>query len=264
MQIIHSADDKGERERLVSMDGTGREVIRNRGSVTCILPDKKSVVVEKSRPETKFPPTFPMSVNNLTNTYSFKITDQGYVAGRKVQKIEITPKDKFRYGHNIWIDMEKGLLLKTNLINENNQPIETFMFTSIEYMDVVPEKLLTSTISGKNFTWYEAEEPKEKEFHQQPDWIVSSLPVGFKEDMMRKHKMPNSTNSVEHMMFSDGLASVSVFVEQHDTKTDLLIGGSHIGAINAHGRIHNGFHITVVGEVPQPAVKMICESVRKK
>lgn len=264
MQIVHSADANGERERLVSMDGTGREVIRNKGSVTCILPDKKSVVVEKSRPNTQFPPAFPMKVKNLAEIYDFKLTDQGYVAGRKVQKLEIMPRDKFRYGHNIWIDMEKGLLLKTNLVDDNGQAIETFMFTSITYMDVIPEKLLTPTISGKNYTWYEADEPKEQEFKHKPDWLVSALPQGFQEDMMRKHKMPAADDMVEHMMFSDGLASVSVFIEKTTEKNDHLKGGSRMGAINAHGRVLNGHHITVVGEVPQPAVRMICESVQKK
>src|SRR5210317_218331 len=66
MRIIHSADEKEEKERLVSMDGSGREVIRKGDSVKCILPDTKTVVVEKSRPTSQFPPMFPTSLERLT------------------------------------------------------------------------------------------------------------------------------------------------------------------------------------------------------
>ena len=261
MKIIHSVDANGERERLVSMDGTGREVIRNKNSVTCILPDKKSVVVEKSRPSTNFPPAFPMAIESLVENYTFKVSEQSYVAGRKVQKLEILPKDKYRYGHNIWVDSEKGLLLKTNLVDQDGEAIETFMFTSVSFLDSVPEKLLTPTISGKNFTWYEADEPDDVEEKHTAKWQVKNMPSGFKEDMMRQHKMPVSKSPMDHMVISDGLASVSVFIEQKEGNNSNMIGGSRMGAVNAHRRVMDNYYVTVVGEVPQSTVRLICESV---
>lgn len=92
---------------------------------------------------------------------------------------------------------------------------------------------------------------------------MTALPAGFEQDMTRIHQIPTSIMPVEHRIYSDGLASVSVFIEKNAEKgEDNLFGGSHMGAVNAHGRTLNGYHVTVVGEVPQATVKMIGESVR--
>ena len=101
MRIIHAANKDGEHERLISLDDVGREIIRSRGVVTCILPDSKSVVVEKGRPAQQFPPAFPVKIEDLKAYYRFSLDQQERVAGRQAQKITISPRDKFRYGHNI-------------------------------------------------------------------------------------------------------------------------------------------------------------------
>jgi len=267
MRIIHSASDNEEKERLVSMDGSGREVIRKGNSVTCILPDTRTVVVEKSRPATQFPPAFPMSVDRLTSHYAFKITDGNNVAGRSTKKIMIMPKDKLRYGHHLWVDSETGLLLKTHLLNENSRKLEQFMFTQISFLDKIPDSWLMPAISGKDFNWYEAEKvsPDNKKTTKSSSWYVSSLPKGFVPDMQRKHMMPTHSMPVEHMVFSDGLSSISVFIEESkNEKKDDLMGSSHMGAVHAHGRKINGYHVTVVGEAPLAAIKMISMSVKQK
>lgn len=265
MRIIHSADASGERERLLSLDGTGREVIRNKNSVTCILPDSKSVMVEKNRPKSNFPPAFPVKVNELSRNYTFYLAGKETVAGHTAQKIIIQPKDKYRYGHTLWIDDKTGLLLKTYLMNEANQAVEKFMFTQIDFMEKVPEKLLKPSITGENFTWYESGKKKSDEKDIPSKWRVKHLPNGFNADMNRKHVMPRSGIAIEQLMYSDGLSSISVFIEKHSNKNDQITGHSRMGAINACGRaLKNGIHVTVVGEVTHAAVKMMCDSVYQK
>jgi len=264
IRIIHSATDRGERERLISMDGTGREVLRDGDRVTCIYPDSQSVIVEKSRPRANYPPTFPMQVGELDNYYRLSLGGKGKVAGEPAQKILIRPRDSLRYGHVLWVHAKTGLLLKTNLLDENNKPVEQFMFTQIIFLDDVPEDALKPDINKDEFTWYEADSQQQ---HPAEDgnspWQVTVLPPGFKQDMTRMHRIPNSAMPVEHRVYSDGLASVSVFIEQNDDEeSDNLFGGSFMGAVNAHGRTLNGYHVTVVGEVPQATVRMIGESVR--
>lgn len=267
MKIIHRADATGERERLLSLDGTGREVLRNKNSVTCILPKSKSVIVEKSRPTSDFPPAFPMKINELSAIYKFSLSAIERVAGRKTQKVIITPKDEYRYGHVLWIDFDSGLLLKTHLMNETGKVVEKFMFTQIDFMKSIPDELLNATISGENFTWYESKDEKHttKMMSSATNWAVKSLPKGFKADMNRKHVMPRSGVAMEHLMYSDGLSSISVFIEKENNKNNQLIGRSEMGAINACGRaLDSGVHITVVGEVTQAAVMLICNSVYQK
>jgi len=265
MKIVHSTDSTGERERLVSLDGTGREVIRNRNSVTCILPDSKSVVVEKNRPKSEFPPAFPVKLSELSSSYDFFLSGKEMVAGQYAQKILIKPKDQYRYGHALWIDIQSGLLLKTHLMNENGQAVEKFMFTQIDFMDSIPEELLKPSMQGENFTWYESKEKNHPKLETQTNWAVRNLPKGFKADMNRKHVMPRSGVAMEQLLFSDGLSSVSVFIEKHSNKDDQLMGSSQMGAINACGRLLNeGVHVTVVGEVTHAAVMLMCNSVYQK
>lgn len=265
IRIIHSVSERGERERLISMDGSGREVLRDGDRVTCIYPDSQSIVVEKSRPRTKFPPIFPVKVGELDNYYELSLAGKDRVAGEPVQKILIRPRDKLRYGHALWVHEKTGLLLKTNLLDENGKPVEQFMFTQLIFMDEVPDKELRSDIDKENFTWYRAESnrPSVKNDEQESAWEVTALPAGFRQDMSRMHRIPNSAMPVEHRVYSDGLASVSVFIEKNDAgEGDNLLGGSHMGAVNVHGRTLNDHHVTVVGEVPQATVKMIGESVK--
>ncbi|MGM0680396.1 MAG: sigma-E factor regulatory protein RseB domain-containing protein, partial [Pseudomonadota bacterium] len=206
IRIIHSVSENGERERLISMDGTGREVLRDGDRVTCIYPDSQSVMVEKSRPRAKFPPMFPVKIGELNNHYQLSLAGKDKVAGEPTQKILIEPRDNLRYGHLLWVHDKTGLLLKTNLLNENNKPVEQFMFTQIIFLDDIPEEALEPDINKEDFTWYEASnKPLSTETGQTSDWHIATIPPGFKQDMSRMHRIPNSVTPVDHRVYSDGL-----------------------------------------------------------
>ena len=262
MQIIHSVDKNGEFERLISLDGSGREVIRSGDTVTCILPDKKSVVVDKSRPDAEFPPMFPLKIDELSKFYDFHFGKSSKVAGRTAIKLMIKPKDHYRYAHTLWIDSESGLLLKDHLVGDNGKIVEQFMFTQINYPDVIQKKRLVSNIKSKTFTWYKAKELKSKNNVQKSmSWKVNNVPAGFVPGVKRHHKMTMSAMPVEHFMYSDGLSSISIFVEKQIKKSKNLIGSSTMGAVNAYGRAIGEYHVTVVGEVPHATVKIVGDSV---
>jgi sigma-E factor negative regulatory protein RseB len=265
MEIVHAVDASGgERERLLSLDDVGREVIREKDRVTCILPDRQSVVVEKGRPKLQFPPEFPVNIEHLKGIYAFELSKVEKVAGHAAQKISIKPVDKFRYGHHLWVDVDTGLLLNTHLLDEKGQLLEQFMFTEVKYMDKIPEDNLKPRNRGENYTWYESEDDKEtNESSSSMAWLVAHMPAGFVNDMQRNHNLPNKT-AVKHMVYSDGIASVSVFIEKQEKQSASLVGASRMGAVNAYGRIVNDHHVTAVGEVPQATVKMMTESVEVK
>jgi sigma-E factor negative regulatory protein RseB len=267
MQIIHSVDSNGERERLISLDGSGREVIRSGDTVTCILPDKKSVVVDKSRPDSEFPPTFPLEITELSKNYDFHFGKDGIVAGQKAVKLMIKPKDKYRYGHALWIDSKTGLLLKDHLLDDKDAIVEQFMFTQVNYPKVIKQDRLKSKSDNKKFTWYKAKDLKTKDLLSKNEasksvgWQVTNVPAGFVPGVKRHHNMTMSAMPVEHLMYSDGLSSISVFVEKKMKNSKNLIGGSTMGAVNAYGRSIGDYQVTVVGEVPHATVKLVGDSV---
>jgi len=261
MKIYHRADKFGEIEKIISMDGSGREVIRSNDLVTCVLPDKNSVVVEKSRPISKFPPSFPSKINKLTY-YSFELQHQDNIAGHVAQRIAVIPKDNYRFGYILWLDVKTGLLLKSHLIGEKSKMVEQFLFTNLKYHKTLDDKLFRPSVEGKKYTWHKAKDHKETDTKSFGGWGFKELPPGFSVNIKRNHTMPRGKKPLKHLVVSDGLATVSVYIENHLGEESDLIGGTSMGAINAYGKEHNGYHITAVGEVPMIAVKMICESAK--
>ena len=264
MRLIHRVTKTGEQERLISLDSSGREVIRDNKKVTCILPDSKAVVIEKGRPTSQFPPPFTSSIQELEKYYQFTLANQEKIAGHLTQQIFIQPKDKYRYGHRLWIDVNTGLLLQKHLLSESGKTLEKFMFTQINYVKNIPDALLKSQSLHKGYTTYEADDVSPALEDKQHQWIVGWLPAGFKQDMKTAHKKPLNGKPLEHMVFSDGLSSISVFIEPHTNKNNHLIGGSSMGAVNANGKYIDNFNVTVVGVVPQVAVRKICASISMK
>ncbi|VAX14441.1 Sigma factor RpoE negative regulatory protein RseB precursor [hydrothermal vent metagenome] len=263
MKIIHSVDESGERERLISMDGSGREVIRDHNKVTCYMPDRHSVVVEKSRKHDNYPPRFPIDIKALEKNYHLSLAGKSEVAGYISQKINILPKDKFRYGYHLWVEEKTGLLLKTHLVVEDDTPVEQFMFTQLRFHAQIPEALLKPGVDSRKFNWYEAPAKKQlpKSGKVELNWLVKQLPAGFLPDMKRMTSLPENLMPVEHLIFSDGLATVSIFIEDMMDSENNLRGGSHMGAVHAFGRAVDDHYVTVIGEVPYVTVKMIGESV---
>lgn len=261
MRLVHAVDEEnGERARLISQDAIGREVIHSRDRVLCILPDVRTVMVEKGRQESEFPPEFPMDIEELMDTYIFSLEKQENVAGRLAQRLYIRPKDNYRYGHRLWIDTKTGLLLQKKMYDEHKQLIERFMFTELQFVDHVDDGQLEPSITSKEYKWIETEDNPYPE-ESNGGWTVLNLPTGFYEDTARHHRLPNSKSYIDHLVYTDGLSTVSVFIEPLTIKSKKLNGISRLGAVNAYGRVTERYHILAVGEVPQATLKMINNSV---
>ncbi|QKT02404.1 MucB/RseB C-terminal domain-containing protein [Ectothiorhodospiraceae bacterium 2226] len=261
MRIIQSADEQGKAERLVSLTGHPREVIRDADLVTCILPDSKSVVVETSRSNRGFPMILPTRLDELERHYTFAAHGEDRVAGRVARKFAIQPRDGYRYGYELWLDVENHLLLKANLVNEQGEAVEQFMFTELQVLDQVPAALMQPSVSGKEYAWHRQKETKADSRPERSPWQVSALPEGFSLEVHRKNYLSTSMMPVEHMVFTDGLSSVSVFIEEQSLDQEPIVGRSRMGAVNAYSRVVAEHQVTVVGEVPAATVRMIGESI---
>ena len=265
MKIVHQADEHGERERLLSLNGSAREIIRDNDRLTCILPDNKAVVVEKSRPR-KYIPEALLRVNRkLEKHYRLAVLGNDRVAGLAVKVVAIIPRDKFRYGHRLWLDKKTGMLLRSDVVNEKGVAVEQFMFTHIKFMKKVDDKSLKPDITGKvfkSFKWYRPRAKKPSTTKAKSKWKVSGMPAGFKQSMYAEHGLPTSRMPVDHFVLTDGLSSVSVYVEKTANKRKLLKGTSNMGAVNAFGKVVHGYQVTVVGEVPKATVILIGRSVK--
>lgn len=264
IRIIHRADENGETERLLSLNGVPREIIRNNNSLICILPDSRSVVVEKTRSRKYVPAALIEATTKLEKYYRYMVIGDGRVAGRLTRIVAVVPRDRYRYGYRLWIDKQTGLLLKSDLLNEKGRVLEQVMYTQITIHDRIPAHRLKQTISSDGYKTFRQKSDRDVSplKKDRSRWTVRNLPAGFMRSMHMKHGMPASKKMVEHIMFSDGLSSVSVFIEKNGAGKASLRGSSRMGAVNAYGITVSGYQVTVVGGVPRATVMMIGQSLR--
>jgi len=265
MRIIHAVDASGEHERLVSLSGSPREVIRDHDKVTCILPEDSSLVVEHAGPPRSFPVILPDALDTLRKYYDFRQLGSGRIAGLKTQQIAIIPRDQYRYGQNIWLAEDTGLLLRAEVLNEQGEIVEEIMFTSLELHDQIPAEMLQPQTENPGQILELSREPEKTSMATgQVRWQVTTLPPGFQQDIERLHYLPHKTQPVEHHLYSDGLSSVSVFIEKGDGDEGEsgYIATSGMGGVNAYRRKLDGYLATVVGEVPPVTVKLISETIQ--
>lgn len=264
MRIVHRVNNGAHRERLISLNGEAREIIRNDRDVICYTPSKKSVVVEHRKTRQKnFPALLPHRLDRLLLYYDLNLGGSDRVAKREAQLVYIKPKDAYRYGYHLWADKKTGLLLRANLVNEKGQVVEQFMFTNINIGKKIPVADLKSSYSAKKWVWHRE---KEKETGgdevKEMRWKAARLPKGFSLSRRILRNMPMGNMPVEHLVYSDGLAAISVFIEPRGKKNKRRMkGATGMGAVHAFGTVVNDHQITVVGEVPAATVALVGNSI---
>ena len=264
MRIVHGVVDGEVKERLTSLSGEPREVVRDDETVTCVWPHRRLVTVDPSSANHGIPTIIPRELESLTRNYSVVAGPVNRIAGHDCKMLAIKPVDRFRYGYELCIKPDDGMLLRSKMIHPRGHLLEEVMFTNIQYLDSVDHINFHPENDIDNFTWRQAKHPGEysttdSQVHN--GWRVSNLPPGFSVSKISKRIMTTSDEPVHHMVVSDGVASVSVFIIKPRQSTRLFEGLSRRGSINAFSRGFEDHQITVLGEVPNETVKMIGSSI---
>ena len=205
-------------------------MIRSNGEVRCYYPDAKVVRVEPRTFRNAFPSLSPQQQKALTDFYDFRKAERGRVAGLETQAWVFEPKDGLRYGHKFWVDAATGLLLKARIVDERNEVVEQFAFTDIAIGAKIDREMVKPT-------WPPAP----------PDWQVRQSGPGesdaeghgldrhaaCRRDSSRSSRASGALRGkraqVAHLVYSDGLVAVSVFVEP-------IGAASHPVGVSAAGR----------------------------
>jgi sigma-E factor negative regulatory protein RseB len=269
-KITHGFDGDTEVEKLEILDAKPREYIRRNGEVSCYLPDSKLIQVEKNLSQEEFPALLSENVNLLPESYYIKKAQMSRVAGVECQVLNLQPKDALRYGFRLCVEKNVGLLLGVQTLNPRNEVIEQIAFTQISLGDVDKSRLKPSFTNVAQWKI----ENMTVQANVNSGWIVKNLPSGFKKTLETKRLIPISANvvgadqgqpkshQVVQMMFSDGLSTISVFVEPNTgNRTE---GSLQQGAMTIMGKRSGDNWLTVVGEVPNAAIKQVMNSVQFK
>jgi len=266
MRIIHKADKGRERERLISLSGPARELVRDERQTTCVFPDNRAVMVVKNRFSEIFPAPLPKPIEQIENLYSFSVLGKDRVAGREAWVVRIQPKDPDRYEHKLWIDAASYLLLKSHILDSQGETLEEVLFTRIKLRDFIPDSLLTPKLAGEGYTWYRNEPGGNKaDDGSGAKWTVNWLPEGFAMRGYEEQAITPSRPAVDHLFFSDGLATFSVFVEKSAAPAaDGVESQTSLGAVNTYTWMTDGYQVTVVGELPAVTVRRVAGSIAGK
>ena len=259
LKVVHVVTDGVIREKVVVQEGNGLEIIRNGNEVQCILPDKKSVLVEEWNDQSTLFSTLPSTDIRFGSEYDVSIVRTERVAGRKAVLLAIRPHDEYRFGHRIWLDSETGFPLQTKLIGGEGDAIEQVKFVDISLDKEIHSSALAPSISTEDFRWFTS--PKRTITQTvSTDWSSDDLPPGFRVISAHDEELPGSDGPVTHILYSDGLANVSVFIEPAKGKKSAR--RSRVGASNSFSIQLGNHRVTAVGEVPAQAVEQIASSMQ--
>ena len=264
LKIVRRIVDGVINERLVSQEGNGLEIIRIGDEVHCILPDKKSVLVEGWNNQSTLFTNLPRSEVSDAPQYDLSIVREGRIAGRPAILLAVRPHDPYRYAHRIWLDKRSAIPLQSEVLDVDGSLIEEIKFADITISDSIAANLLDPSINIDGFTWYK-ESDTYVAVDVETDWACDDLPAGFQAVSTKTEKLANAAETdagMTHIVYSDGVASVSVFIEP--AAGESLRGWSLVGSSNSYTVDMDGYRITAVGEVPGVTVQRIAASMRRE
>jgi sigma-E factor negative regulatory protein RseB len=254
-RITRYVDPSGNIEKLEVMDGVPREIVRTKDTVRCYLPDSRVVKVDR-RTERGFPALVPERIHALARHYDISLGETRRIAGFDCQAVVLQPKDDLRYGYRLYADVNTGMLIGAVTVDAAGQSVERFTFTQLNFGNVT-RSMVRPRHAVKEWRVEDAEAAPT----QLSGWRLASELPGFHKVTELKRRLGESRPAGQ-MVYSDGLAAVSVFIEPLETRRDpVRTGLASMGAIHIYTREVANHVITVVGEAPAVSVRRIADAV---
>ena len=265
MQVVRRVRDDSMQERLYALDGEAREIVRDSNRIWCYIPEQKVGVQDyRQLAETGFPRILPADLTALKRNYRFTEGGANRIADRPAQRINVIPNDGFRYGYRLWADIETGLLLRSDLVDQNGRVVERYLFVSIDFDSDISDHDLRAVTSKEKLVWYGDSMPKPATTNPSAatsNWQFTQLPAGYRLSKYIRRTSPMQGDDTEHIIFTDGLSTVSIFIKPATKNQSETNGLIKIGATNVHRQTKNQHRITVMGEAPAKTVEFLASGV---
>ena len=247
-------------EKIEVLDGQSQEYVRNGEEILHYLPAERRIIVEHRGTERSFPDIGFNNTREILKYYAVRQLGADRVAGRDARGLALEPRDGMRYGYRFWSDRSSGLLLRAQTLNEKGEVIEQIAFTQLVIGKVRPSEVKTSYANTRG--WRIENSPPSAD--ESSGWKAGWLPGGFKliRTVKRQLKRPGNASEpreVIQLVFSDGLAGISVFIEVWSPWHERL--AVQQGSLNMLGKRHGKFWLTIVGEVPLVTIRQVAESL---
>jgi len=276
MRIVHRVRSGRVTERLQSLDGSGREFVRANDELTCYLPDQHTVLVEPRQDHGPFLGSLPQFDATVSDFYRIEALPDTHILGRPARVIAVNPKDQFRFGYRLWLDEKTAMPLKTQLCDSRGQVIEQIFFARLDMPESIPDSDLAPTVHTDGMRWVRQGASADNASAALAAYRASQLPPGFRLTVQGAQTIGGATAPASHLVYSDGVATVSVFIEQSSSDSGVapaqdsqaqapqapMQGLARVGSGYAFSTVVQGHQVTAVGEVPAQTVEFIAHSVK--
>ncbi len=267
-RIWHVCDGDQQMERVESLTGAPRSTFRRNDQVVTFMPESKVARAEKRESLGLFPSLLKSSDSSIPEFYSARQTGSERVAGFDADVVQVQPKDGLRFGYRIWSEKKSGLVVKLQTLDTDGRVLEQAAFSELQLDAPVRMDKLARMMADTQ--GYKVEKPElVKTTALAEGWELRNPVAGFKP--MSCYKRPAAAGAAESTMqwiFSDGLASVSLFVEildrQRHAQEALLSSGATQTLTRRLSDKSGEWWLTVVGEVPPQTLKAFAQSLERR
>lgn len=259
IRVCHVVDGGVVSERRETLDGPPREMIRHGEQVSIYLPEGDRTKSFDPRISTRlFPRLLPDNPAEILASYTLRKVQRERIAGLEADVIEVEPKDRLRYAHRLWVHTETGLLLKALTLGFKREVYDLQAFSQLvlgagvdrnQLKPVHPVRPVAMDSAPSNAAVFPVL------------WDSKALPAGFHVVQQSQRTIPGRNQPVVHHVFTDGLVTISVFIEP--MKPSSPIGGTRQSGLSVYGRQEGSYHVTVLGKVPPETAELFSKAYKQ-
>ncbi len=269
--IVHYCDGANQFERIDALDGETRHVFRHNDVVHTLWPQSHTALVEQRDQLTSFPALLQLGDDRIGDFYAVQSLGMERMAGHEANVLLLRPRDGFRFGYRLWADHDSGLLLRSDVLGEHGEILESSAFSDVEIG--VPSQPDTVTQPMSKLDGYRVVHPTLVPTELAAEgWSLRRSVPGFHQVRCLKRPLDGSQegeqggkgSDVVQTIYSDGLTYVSVFIEPYDAELHNHAMLTAIGATQTLMRRHGDWWITVVGDVPVATLKLFAGGLERK
>jgi sigma-E factor negative regulatory protein RseB len=259
LSITHRVRDGVVSERLVSLSGNGRELVRENDEVVVYLPDQRLAIIERRSGRSDLMGALPQFEGRMASWYKVDYVGRETTRFGPSAVVAVRPVDGYRFGYRLWIDVDSHMPVRSDLADGSGRVIERLRFTRLDLDDDIPDSAFEPAIERSKLKWVR-QAPQTDDVT--PAWRAAQVPPGFRLSVAGMQAVAGAGAPVDHLVYSDGLATVSIFIQAPAPGRAPVTGSGRSGVASAYSTMVAGHQVTVVGEVPPRTLKYIATGLR--
>jgi len=261
IRVTHMSVNGDEHERIESLDGPALEVVRRNDEMFCYYPDARTVRLDRRVNARFFPSLFRASPEVIEHSYDVRLGTLEHVLGYNCRWLRLEPHDSLRYAQRLCSEVDSGLVVRAKTIGPGGQVIEQYTFTDLKIGSNAVHGDVKSIFEARVKQWITDAQPREEAKGVDTGWAAPGVPPGFQKVAELRRLLPGRPNPVSQLIFSDGLASVSVFVEPNGSPPRTESITNQDGTTTFVSIPKGDELVTVLGEVPLETAEQVGKSV---